>query len=207
MSVTLYDNSLLKKIKSWSNNTQLTITGPSETRRLFETMADKSDDSPIKLPLIAITRNDGFEIQNISKRPLSKNGIRLDANYDKIKTLGAIPITINYQVDVYTRYEEQAQEFARNLVFNFINYPKFQVTLPYNGENYIHDANITLATTVEDNSNIPERLIPGQFTRLTFNISIEDAYLFDIRIRDNLHIDCTFVDPQDNILFDCKTEK
>ena len=79
---------LLSKIKSWSNSTQLTITGPSETRRLFETMADKSDDNPIKLPLIAITRNDGFEIQNISKRPLSKNGIRLDANYDKIKTLG-----------------------------------------------------------------------------------------------------------------------
>jgi chorismate synthase len=51
-----------------------------------------------------------------------------------------------------------------------------------------HISNIRLTTEVEDNSDIPERLISGQFTRLTIGIDIDDAYLFDVRIRDNLSI-------------------
>ena len=43
---------------------------------------------------------------------------------------------------------------------------------------------------IEDNSNIPERLINGQFTRLTFNINIDDAYLWNIKVKDNLSIEC-----------------
>ena len=38
---------------------------------------------------------------------------------------------------------------------------------------------------MEDNSEIPERLVQGQFTRLTLNLSIDDAYLWDFRVRDN----------------------
>ena len=58
-----------------------------------------------------------------------------------------------------------------------------------------HDANIRVTSDVEDNSDIPERLIPGQFTRLTLGISIDDAYLFDVRIKDNLSIKSVSVIP------------
>ena len=46
-----------------------------------------------------------------------------------------------------------------------------------------------IISNVDDNSDVPERLIPGQFTRLTFGLTVDDAYLFDIRIRDNYLID------------------
>ena len=49
-------------------------------------------------------------------------------------------------------------------------------------------ANIRLTTEVRDNSAVPERLIPGQFTRYTIGINIDDAYLFDVRTRDNYSI-------------------
>jgi len=42
-----------------------------------------------------------------------------------------------------------------------------------------------LANDVEDNSDIAERLISGQFSRLTLQINIDDAYLFDVKVRDN----------------------
>ena len=45
-----------------------------------------------------------------------------------------------------------------------------------------------MSEDVEDNSSVPERLINGQFTRFTFNITIDDAYLWDTRIRDNYEI-------------------
>lgn len=45
---------------------------------------------------------------------------------------------------------------------------------------------ISLNNEVQDNSAIPERLIHGQFTRFTMSIKIDDAYLFDVRIRDTI---------------------
>lgn len=41
-----------------------------------------------------------------------------------------------------------------------------------------------MSSNIEDNSSVPERLISGQFTRLTFNISIDDAYLWNAKVRD-----------------------
>ena len=53
----------------------------------------------------------------------------------------------------------------------------------------VHDSSIYLAGEVLDNSDIPERLIAGQFTRLTLKLGINDAYIFDVRTRDNIFID------------------
>ena len=41
-----------------------------------------------------------------------------------------------------------------------------------------------MSSDISDNSDIPERLISGQFTRYTIQLEIDDAYLFDIRYRD-----------------------
>lgn len=185
MSVKLYDDALIKKFQNWTRNTNITITKPNETKRLFEQIADNSDDAPIKLPLLALSRPGGYSILDLAKRPLSFDGVKLDATTQTSCQLNAIPISIPYQLDIYTRYFEEADEFARNLVFNIINYPKLDVIIPYQDRNYTHDSNIRIDSGVEDNSDIPERLISGQFTRLTINLTIDDAYLFDVRYRDN----------------------
>ena len=43
--------------------------------------------------------------------------------------------------------------------------------------------------SAETSDGIPERLIEGQFTRLTLSINIDDAYLFDYRIKDNWKVE------------------
>ena len=48
MSTYFYDDAIVKKLQLWTRNTEVTITGPDETRRLFEVIADKTNDSPIK---------------------------------------------------------------------------------------------------------------------------------------------------------------
>lgn len=189
MSIALYDKALVEKLNRWSKDTNLTITGPSETKRLFQVVTDTTNDSPIKLPLISLTRKGGFEILSTEKRPLTFDGLDLEANKNKSMQLNAIPIRIEYQLDVYTRYLEEADQYIRNLVFNIINYPKLQVILPYMSKNYVHDANIRLTSEISDNSDIPERLISGQFTRWSIPLFIDDAYLWDIRVRDNYKID------------------
>ena len=188
MAVRFYDDALLAKLKKWTADTQVQLTGVNETRRLFEVVADKTNDKPIKLPLIALSRSGGYTIQEKYKQPKSYSGSTMIRLTDSGAKLNAIPIGISYQLDIYCRYLAEADEYARNIVFNIINYPKLSIEIPYEDSGLQHDANIRLTTDVEDNSDIPERLIPGQFTRFTIGIDIDDAYLFDVRIKDNISI-------------------
>lgn len=190
MSVELYDNAFLDKLNNWTKDTKLTVYGQQDLKRIIEIEADKNNDQ-ISLPIIILRRVGGFTILNTGKRPLSFDGATLDANYNIASQLNAIPINISYQLDVYTRYFNEADQYARNLVFNIINYPKLDICIPYNNENRIHHANIRLQPEVEDNSDIPERLIPGQFSRISMKIDIDDAYLFDVRYRDVYSIEIT----------------
>ena len=183
MSVNLYDKALLEKLSNWTRNTKMNIVGPNDARRIFEIVADNTNDKPLQLPMIVLTRPGGYTIndQGLAKHPLSYNGAKLHSDAETSVLLNAIPITIPYQLDVYCRYFEEADEYSRNLVFNIINFPKLTVTIPYNGENYKHDSNIRMDDGVEDNSGIPERLVTGQFTRMTIALNIDDAYLWDVR--------------------------
>lgn len=184
MSVKLYDEALINKLTKWTKNTQIHLIGPNDVKRLFEVTADTNNDKPLQLPLIVLSRSGGYTVLDITKRNLSFDGATLEANHKKACQLNAIPIDIPYQLDIYTRYFEEADEFSRNLVFNIVNYPKLDIVIPYEGRNYLHHSNIRMTPEVEDNSDIPERLISGQFTRNTIHLTIDDAYLFDIRYRD-----------------------
>lgn len=188
MSLSLYDNALIQKFSRWTKDTQISLTGVNQSSRLFSRIADENHDKELKLPIIAISRPGGFQIFDKYKQPKSYTGITY-AYSDNISSLvNAIRIGIPYQIDVYTRYQEEADEYIRNIVFNIINYPKIQVELPYEKLGSIHDVNIRITSEVEDNSDIPERLIPGQFTRYTLGINMDDAYLFDVRVKDNVSL-------------------
>ena len=198
MSIKLYDDALFAKFNKWVANTPTILTGVNETKRLFEAVIDKNNDKPIQLPLIALSRPGGYSILIKNKRPLSHMGATAVLNEKRGAKLNIVPISISYQIDIYCRYLEEADEYARNLVFNIINYPKLEVNIPYENQGLTHISNIRINSDVEDNSDIPERLIPGQFTRLTMTIEIDDAYLFDLRIKDNIFITDITVDSKDN---------
>lgn len=206
MSINLYDKAIISKLENWTRNTKVNIVGPSETRRLLEVIADKGNDKAIQLPFISLKHSGGYTIEpsGQGKRPLSFDGFTLEANYEEASQLNAIPISIPYQIDVYTRYFEEADEYTRNLVFNIVNYPKLSVIIPYNGRNYTHFANLRLSNEIEDNSDIPERLIAGQFTRMSLHIDVDDAYLWDVRYRDVYSICYEVVMDNDELKDDSK---
>lgn len=203
MSFRLYDQSLVNKLKSWIKDDSLTITGPEETRRLFAYQADINDDKPLKLPLIALRRARDVDILSINKKPLTFDGATVTATGKKSIQLNSIPIALKYQLDIYTRYEAEAEEYVRNFLFNLINYPELTVEIPYNGLTrnantsgegaglpFVHRSNIQVIPEIANNSDIPERLIPGQFTRYTISFTIDDAYLFSAPVRSNVSIEC-----------------
>lgn len=183
MSVGLYDKSLVEKISNWISDPNMVITGPDETRRLFSYRADIKSDQPIQLPLIAIRRGKSVDILRTGKKPATFDGITLQANDKTVVSLQEIPISIPYQIDIYTRHLAEADEYLRNFVFNIINYPQLEITIPYQNVGISHVANIRMASQVEDNSDIPERLIQGQFTRYTISLVIDDAHFWSVPMR------------------------
>ena len=188
MSVKLYDDALLQKLQNWTLDTAVTVTGVNESTKLFTALADMSNDKSISLPLIALTRPGGFTIEDKYKQPKIYNGVNVALSEQRGALLNAIKISIPYQLDIYARYQEEADEYIRNIVFNIINYPVVRIEIPYHDLGISHVSNIRLASDVEDNSDVPERLITGQFKRYTIGLNIDDAYLFDVRIKDNLKI-------------------
>ena len=186
MSSYIYDTVLLNKLKRWTQSTDVTIVGPDENRRLFEILSDKNNDNNIKFPLISLKRDLGYTINVTGKKPLTFSAMTKEANEQKSKLINAIPITLNYQLDIYTRYYREADEYMRNFIFNIINYPKLIIEIKYQDSDIEHVANILPGQSVVDTSSgTSERLSPGQFTRLSYQFSVDDAYLWDIRIKDN----------------------
>ena len=190
MATYLYDEALLAKIKGWTSTTKLTVLGVNETSRLFEYLGDTEKDKPITLPIIALSRSRGYSIINggTTKRMLSYEGTSYNRNiynqgtenaYTTTGSISAIPILLSYQLDVYTRFAKEADILMRNLIFNIINYPAFEIEVPT--AHIKHVATITLNDTVDDNSDIPERYIAGGFTRMSVMITIDNAYLWDVR--------------------------
>lgn len=196
MAIRFYDDALAEKIKKWIEpDSPLVILKPNETVRLFQIIADETNDKPITLPLVAISRDPNIDVTIPTKRPLTFNGLRI-SEYDgedvpdeqKIMQLDAIPIVLNYQIDIYTKEFWEADEYIRNFVFQFVNYPKMIVNIPYNNAKIQHVCYTRLQPQVSDNSDIPEKLFPDQFTRFTFNIRIDDAYLFSVPIKQGAKI-------------------
>lgn len=188
MSVYLYDEAFIDKLRNWTKDTQIQVFSPDDTKRLYEVIADKNNDKPIELPIICLRRQTNLNITNQGKRPLTFDGMTLAQSQEVAIKLNAIPMTINYQLDIYTRYMKEADEFLRNLTFNIINYPKLTIKIPYNGFDVYHNGFIRMSEEVNNTSDIPERLVNGQFTRYTFNIMIDDAYLWNIKEKGNLSI-------------------
>ena len=166
---------------------------------MFETLADDSKDKNVKLPLIALSRNNDIELLLNVKNPRSFDGLKLQQDEAGTVQMNVIPVKLQYQLDIYTKTYKESDEYLRQYLFKLINNPLIKITVPYNGQNVPQIANIRVLSTVSDTSDIPQHLFPGQFTRWTIQLEVQDAFLYDIPYRRNWQI---YVD--DNELLDPK---
>lgn len=196
MGVRFYDQALVEKISKWWPQGKINILKPNETGRLWGIKNDLDNDKPLELPLIVISRDPSIELSSVGRRNLSCKGVTLYQNSEKFLTLDAIPININYQLDIYTggvdlktgvptQGYELGDEYIRTVLFNLVNHPRLEVHIPYQGLDLKHTANIFLEGNIIDNSDIPERKFTDSFTRWTIRFKLNDAYLFSIPDKTN----------------------
>lgn len=186
MSVRLYDEALVNKIKSWlPTKTKLQVLRPDEVSRLYEINAQENSDQPIKLPLIAISRDPDVSLNLATWSSKSRDGYIYTRSEDKALMFKDIMIELNYQIDVYTKYAKEADSLLVELIYKLML--DNQITVDVKNEENLdikHVSTITLDPTVRDTSDISERVFPGQFTRWTLTVSIKDAHLFSLPVKD-----------------------
>ena len=188
MSATYYDDAIVIKLKKWiPENSSLRVLKPDETKRLFSLMAEDKKDKPMTFPFIALSRNSGIGLPSPIKQTRSFDGYKkqITSDLDKTAQLNAIPIGLQYQLDIYTKTVEEGDEYLRLFLFKLINNPDITIEIPYNNLNEQHISHIRLLDQADDTSDIGERLYSGQFTRWTLQLELQDAFLYDLPYRRN----------------------
>ena len=186
MACRYYDDILVAKILKWiPEASNLRVLGPSESKKLFELIADDGKDQPFKLPIIALSRNRDIELLSTVKQPKSYEGLKLLSTNEKTLHLNVIPIKLLYDLTIYTKTEEEVDEYVRNFLFKLINNPVIKVRIPYNDTQLEHIANIRVLSNISDTSDISERIFSGQFHCWTIQLEIQDAFLFSLPYRRN----------------------
>lgn len=183
MAISYYDEAITQKIKSWlADTTKLRVLSPEESNKLIQVSAEDSGDKPLKLPLLAISRNKDIEVESAIKQNKSFDGLIIDKNNETATTvhLNVIPIKTTYQLDIYTKRRIEADEYVRQYLFKLINNPQIVIDIPYNGFLVRHTANLRVLSTVSDTSDIPTHIFSGQFYRWTIQLELQDGFLFSI---------------------------
>lgn len=186
-----YDDALKAKIEKWlPQEGMLRVLNSGEEERLFETKADDTGDKPIALPMISLSRSSDMTILSNVKQERSFSGLRLGTSEktDKTAVLNVIPVQLDYQLDVWAKKREEADEYVRELLFKLINNPLIEVAIPYQGAELAHVANVRVDTRVSDSSSSARRAYPGQFYRYSMNLEIQDAFLFNVAYKKNWRI-------------------
>lgn len=186
MACRYYDDILVAKILKWiPEASNLRVLGPSESKKLFELTADDGKDQPFKLPIISLSRNRDIELLSTVKQPKSYEGLKLLSNAEETLHFNVIPIKLLYDLTIYTKTEEEVDEYVRNFLFKLINNPVIKVRIPYNDTQIEHIANIRVLSNISDTSDISERIFSGQFHCWTIQLEIQDAFLFSLPYRRN----------------------
>ena len=183
MAISYYDEAITQKIKNWlADSSKLRVLSPDESNRLFQLMADDSNDRPTKLPIIAISRNKDIELESAIKQNKSFDGFIIGKDNEIATTvhLNVIPIKTTYQLDIYTKKRIEADEYVRQYLFKLINNPQIVVEIPYNGSIVKHTANLRVLNTISDTSDIPTHIFNGQFYKWTIQLELQDGFLFSI---------------------------
>lgn len=188
MAISYYDEAITQKIKGWlADSSKLRVLSPDESNRLIQLAAEDSNDKPLKLPLIALSRSKDIEIESAIKQNRSFDGFIIKNDRETATTVhfNVIPVKTTYQLDIYTKKRIEADEYVRQYLFKLINNPQIIIEIPYNGYVVKHTANLRVLNTVSDTSDISAHIFPGQFYKWTIQLELQDGFLFSLPNKHN----------------------
>lgn len=186
MSVKAYDKAIIDNFRKIFNTDMVYIL-PVENAIRFASQLKKDN---VKFPLISTMRQ-GFSIRGNQVNHNAKmvgSFAKRDGKNNNIYAQ-ALPIRIEYQIDIFTVDKETCDDIARELAFFFYQKPTLQAHFDY-GLDFDHNFNMFLNDDVVDNSDTVEHINNGVMFRYTMTFYVDDAMLFRSKKQIQAEIKC-----------------
>lgn len=160
-------------------NNKIQITNAED---VFRIIGDIENDN-IEFPIISLVRT-GWRLLDFSQEFQNNTGALIghleDPSGTRIRQvrLQALPIQINYQLDIWTQNRIDNDIIAREFIWFYKLNPQLLVKIPH-GLNITHPFNIGIEPEIVDNSDIGEHNSRGRYYRQTLGLYTDgDAYLW-----------------------------
>lgn len=186
MNVCTYDDAIINDLRIITQDSRIHITPANNVFNLI----GRLEDDVIEMPLISLTRT-GWSLSDSKPHAAKFDGGLVSVDESGIKRVQVIPISINYQLDVWTKSREENDNILRELIFYYSTHPSLLINIDHN-LNISHYFNIFIDSNIEDNSDIIEHKNRGEYFRQTLSIYTDDAYLWKSSISKPVLIDPEF---------------
>lgn len=180
-----YDKALVEDLRARFNSSPVDSEvnknvqiGPAE--QMFNIIGSLEDDNII-MPFISLERQDwqlNLDRQGYQTFVGDEVYTRLDSENKPVEVRAqAIPITINYRLSVWSEDRITNDALCREILFYYHLRPTLMVYVGH-GINMAHKFNIYFNSGIEDNSDIANHTVRGQYFRQDMTLYTDDAYLW-----------------------------
>ena len=195
VSVYAYDRAIVEDFRARFKNTKNNEINPNvqigPADRMFNILGQLDDDKVV-LPFISLQRTDW---QLNLDRPGYQTFIgekvfkRVNENNQIIEVRAqVIPITINYQLSVWSKDQVTNDALVREFLFYYHLRPSLLVYVGH-GLNIAHKFNIYFNSGIENNSDIANHINRGVYFRQDLSFYTDDAYLWRANYQNVVKID------------------
>lgn len=194
VSVYAYDKAIVEDFRARfvNNSNQVNKNvqiGPAD--RMFNILGQLDDDHVI-MPFISLQRLDwqlNLDRQGYQTFIGDKVFKKINESNQMIEVRAqVIPITINYQLSVYSQDRITNDALIRELLFYYHLRPSLLVYVGH-GLNIVHKFNIYFNSGIEDNSDIANHINKGTYFRQDLTFYTDDAYLWRANHQNLVKID------------------
>lgn len=197
--VYMYDTAIINDLRQIFSDDRIHIVPPEDAFDLIGTLKEDT----IVFPFISLQRPGWQLIDDTKTSHLTFEGkvddisiIDTDDDVEdaNITRLQALPIRINYQIDVWTESRKENDAIMRELIWYYTLYPTLNVDVEYENIKRKHHFNIFFDNDIEDNSDLTQHSKRGRYFRQTIGLYTNDAYLWKTFSRKPNVIDSKYVD-------------
>lgn len=176
-----YDNAIVDDLKRSFNpenvpNPVVSVISPDQ---IFGLAAQLQNDS-IKLPIIALTRNQEQIDSSRTNFTSMHRGVAtvIDNETNELYHEKVIPITLSYNLTIITSNTADMDEMIRELMFKYINMYFLTIKLPYESDRKIRfGVSLSKDSEIDRTSGVSEYRSEGKLYQSILTLNCEGAVL------------------------------
>ena len=196
VSVYAYDKALVSDLKARFSNSPVKDSKVNDTVQIgspdlmYNIIGQLNKDQPI-LPFISLQRlNWQLNLDRQGYQTFIGDQVytRLGVDNKPIEVRAqVIPITINWQLSVWTRDRITNDALVREILWYYHLRPSLLVYVQH-GLNIAHKFNIYFNSGIEDNSDLANQINNGTYFRQDLSLYSDDSYLWKANYQDKVEI-------------------